>query len=178
MNSNMTEDKYKELREDFRMVVNVPFSFSLFNEDEDAKKVSSQIDNCLGSIEKEVEGGKLMAEAFGLLNDKLNVILKTLEETGKNITFPDKRDVSLSVGGVGFRNNTALLPGDTLRLVLALPPMPYALINTLGAVIRSEEKSDEKGTYFEIAVKFQQIGDDERQDITRFLFNVQRRSGH
>lgn len=180
MNQNMTDEQFKELREDFRMVVNVPFSFEPIKEDGEQGE-TSKIDQCLSSIEKEVEGGKLLAEAFGLLNDKLNTIIETLESTGKNINIPDNMDISLSVGGVGFRNDKALLPGETLHLVFGLTPMPYTIINTKGVVIRSEEKSEEKsdetGSCFDVAVKFQQIDEDERQDITRFLFNAQRRSG-
>lgn len=177
MNIDMTEEQYKELREDFRLAVDLPFSFNHVDEDKTIEE-TNDIDQCLSAIESEVPGGKLLAEAFGLLNEKLSIIIETLEKTGRNISFPENVEISLSVGGVGFRNEKALLPGEVLRLVLALPPMPYDLINTLGVVIRSEEKSDKAGTYFDIAVKFQQIDEDERQDITKFLFNEQRRAGH
>lgn len=176
MNSELTEEEYKELREDFRMYVNVPFSFHIL--DDDNVEEPGDIDKCLSAIETDVEGGKLLAEALGLLNKKINTITKRLEGTGKNAFIPDTIKISLSVGGVGFRNDHALQAGQNLRLVLALPSMPDTIISTLGSVIRSEEKSDKEGSWFEIAAKFHQIDDKERRGITRFLFNAQRRSGH
>lgn len=177
MDREMTEEDYKELREDFRMYVNVPFSFHILDKGNVGER-SNGIDKCLSAIEADVEGGALLAEALGMLNKKINTIMERLESSGTNILIPDNRDISLSVGGVGFRNDQALQPGQTLRLVLALPSMSDTLITTFGSVIRSEAKSDEAGAWFEVAVKFHQIDDNERQGITRFLFNAQRRSGH
>lgn len=177
MDREMTEEDYKELREDFRMYVNVPFAFHILDKGSVDEK-SNGIDKCLSAIESDVQGGALLAEALGLLNNKINTIMERLESSGKNVFVPDNRDISLSVGGVGFRNDQALPPGQTLRLVLALPTMSDSVITTFGSVIRNEEKSDNKGNYFEVAVKFHQIDDNERRGITRFLFNAQRRLGH
>ena len=141
MDREMTEEEYKELREDFRMYVNVPFSFHLLDK-ANVDERSNGIDKCLSSIEADVEGGALLAEALGLLNKKINTLMDRLESAGSSVFIPDNRDISLSVGGVGFRNDRALQPGQTLRLVLALPPMSDTVITTFGSVIRNEEKSD------------------------------------
>jgi hypothetical protein len=176
VNSELTEKDYKELREDFRMYVNVPFSFHIL--DDENTEEPGDIDKCLNAIETDVEGGKLLAQALRLLNKKINTITKRLEGTGQNAFIPDTRNISLSVGGVGFKNEQVLASGQTLRLVLALPSMPDTVISTLGSVIRSEERSDKEGVWFEVAAKFHQIDDKERRGITRFLFDAQRRSGH
>lgn len=175
MDLNTTEKQGTELREDFRMDVEVPFAFNLIDDDS-IKDEPENIDRCLKAIEAEVPGGANLASAFRVLNDKLSTIIALLDNAGKNDSVPDRREISISVGGVRFRNEKPLLPGEKVRLLIGFPPLPYTMINTHGAVIRSVEKTDESGSYYLIAVKFQQLDEEERQDITRFLFNAQRRS--
>ncbi|MEE9543347.1 MAG: PilZ domain-containing protein [Thermodesulfobacteriota bacterium] len=175
MDSNTTEGQYQDLREDFRMDVEVPFAFHLLDE-ESTEAEPENIDKYLKGIEAEVSGGSNLASALRILNDKLSSIISVLDSAGKNISMPDTRDISISVGGVGFRNDKPLMPDEKLRLTIGFPPIPYTMITTHGAVIRSEEMTDETGSYYMIAVKFQQLDEEERQDITRFLFNAQRKS--
>lgn len=174
MDAERSKDQTNDLREDFRMEVEVPFSFHLFEEDS-IEDEPDNIDRYLKGIEAEVPGGENLALALRSLNNKLNSIIATLDKAGNSISVPETREISISVGGVGFRHDKALMPDELVRFVIGLPPLPYTLINTHGAVIRSEEKTDESGSYFLIAVKFQQLDEEERQDITRFLFNAQRK---
>jgi hypothetical protein len=175
MDSNLTEQQIKDLREDFRMEVEVPFAFYLLDEDAGEEKPDN-LDRYLKGIEAEVQGGANLANAFRLLDDKLNVIISSLDNAGQNVSVPRTQEISISVGGVGFKNDRALMPDETLRLVIGLPPLPYTLINTHGVVLRSEEQVDEQGSHYIVAVKFQHLDEDERQDITRFLFNAQRKT--
>ena len=157
------------------MIVEVSFAFQLTSDDS-AIDEPKTIDQYLKAIEAEVPGGANLASALKILNDKLTSITSTLDSTGISDIVPEIMEISISAGGVGFMNDKPLMPDEKIRLLIGFPPLPYTMISTHGAVIRSEERTDESGTHYLIAVRFQQLGEQERQAIRKFLFNAQRKS--
>ncbi len=111
-----------------------------------------------------------------VLDEKLNFIINQFESSSEG-TAPAARlhDLNISAGGLSFSSKECFELGEVLSLTIGLPPKPYTNINVLGEVARVDETNDGEGKSFNIGLKFMHLDAEERQDITKYLFDVQRK---
>ncbi len=117
-----------------------------------------------------------LARLLKSIDDKLNLIISSLEREGVIAHIPQTREVNISAGGVRFNSDQKFNSGDDLRITLGLPPYPYTMLSMTGKVVRSEKCGDGDKIYYDTAVEFVDVDDDAKNDIMRYLFDLQRKS--
>ncbi len=80
--------------------------------------------------------------------------------------------INLSGAGVRFAGRQALAPGALLELALVLPGDPPIRIRTVGEVVRHKRIGRSPNGSHEIAVRFVNVSDRDRESIIRYTFQV------
>jgi len=80
--------------------------------------------------------------------------------------------INLSGAGVRFAGRQALAPGAALELALVLPGDPPIRIRTFGEVLRHKRIGRAPDGSHEIAVKFVNVSERDRESIIRYTFQV------
>lgn len=80
--------------------------------------------------------------------------------------------INLSGAGVRFAGRQALAPGAVLELALVLPGDPPIRIRTFGEVVRHKRIGRAPNGSHEIAVKFVNVSERDREFIIRYTFQV------
>ena len=80
--------------------------------------------------------------------------------------------INLSGAGVRFAGRQALAPGAVLELALVLPGDPPIRIRTFGEVVRHKRIGRAPNGSHEIAVKFVNVSERDRESIIRYTFQV------
>jgi hypothetical protein len=80
--------------------------------------------------------------------------------------------INLSGAGVRFAGRQALAPGAVLELALVLPSDPPIRIRTFGEVVRHKRIGRAPNGSHEIAVKFVNVSERDRESIIRYTFRV------
>lgn len=80
--------------------------------------------------------------------------------------------INLSGAGVRFAGRQALAPGAVLELALVLPGDPPIRIRTFGEVVRHKRIGRSPNGSHEIAVRFVNVSDRDRESIIRYTFRV------
>ena len=80
--------------------------------------------------------------------------------------------INLSGAGVRFAGRQALAPGAVLELALVLPGDPPIRIRTFGEVVRHKRIGRAPNGSHEIAVKFVNVSERDRESIIRYTFKV------
>ena len=179
LDSGMEESSHNQ-REDFRIDDTLPFICSPLGET--SRKTERSTTSDITAILEKLKQRKMDSELLLLIklfDDKLNHIINLTSRDDAPAYLPGEAplptELNISAGGICFRSKDNFNNGEVLSLVIGLPPQPYTHINILGEVVRVVEI---KGTAeFNVALKFIHMEDEERQDITKYLFNVQRKRG-
>ena len=80
--------------------------------------------------------------------------------------------INLSGAGVRFAGRQALAPGAVLELALVLPGDPPIRIRAFGEVLRHKRIGRAPNGSHEIAVKFVNVSERDRESIIRYTFQV------
>ncbi len=176
------EDTYPNQREDFRIDDTLPLIYSPLGETNRREEESSihDITPILRKLKKRDMDPELLL-LIKLFDEKLNQIIKLTsgKDSGGYLAgkAPIPTDINISAGGISFRSKESFKVGEVLNLVIGLPPQPYTHINIVGEVLRVSEVDGaaEDEMKFNVALKFVHMDDEERQDITKYLFDVQRK---
>ncbi len=131
----------------------------------------------LNKIEKESDQSlKVLADKNRLLGDYLQTLNKKIDTIGRHIAFTSeeslkqrpKTRVSLSEDGIGFICERAIYKDSLLAVRLIFLPN-YVMASTFAKVVRCVEKGDN----FQVAARFYQIYDKDRQIISRQILKSQ-----
>ncbi len=176
------EETFPNQREDFRIDDTLPLIYSPLGET--SRNVERSSIHDITPILRKLKQRKMDSELLLLIklfDEKLNHIIKQTSGGEGSVYLPGETplptDINISAGGICFRSKECFKPGEVLNLVIGLPPQPYTHINILGEVLRSTELEGvaEEDKKFRVALKFVHMEDEERQDITKYLFDVQRK---
>lgn len=174
-------------RDSFRVDRDIHFEFrpvsASFVEDNDVEDAFDDDDQCLRLVGELSKIDRDMLQSLKVLGDKnrfLGDVLKSLNEKvdtiGRHIAFNSeeslrsrpKTRVSISEDGMGFICDRSFYKGNFFAARLIFLPK-YVLVNTFAKVVRCVQKDDK----FQIAAKFHNISDRERQIISRYIFKTQ-----
>lgn len=87
------------------------------------------------------------------------------EMLGRKLDMYKKVNVNISGSGIAFPSDVAYHAGQVLQLSLFFPSLPFANINMLADVVRSEKA--EIG--YEIKIKYKNISEETRDKIVKFI---------
>ena len=183
----------EQKREHVRIDDFISFDFSLMDREE-YEKVKGDYIAKSKSIAKRLEtttplagdmtGEKEPGEATGnippslllMLTDldrKLDMIIDLLDRDGKRLEALKEKTKKINISGLGLRFQTEqkFRTGDILELTIDLPLVPPVSIPALGEVVRVDQ---EKAGVFNTALKFAAIDEDDREKISRYIFQRQR----
>lgn len=174
-------------RDSFRVDRDIHFEFrpvsASFVEDNDVEDAFDDYDQCLRLVGELSKIDRDMLQSLKVLGDKnrfLGDVLKSLNEKvdtiGRHIAFNSeeslrsrpKTRVSISEDGMGFICDRSFYKGNFFAARLIFLPK-YVLVNTFAKVVRCVQKDDK----FQVAAKFHNISDRERQIISRYIFKTQ-----
>ncbi|MBI4632608.1 MAG: PilZ domain-containing protein [Deltaproteobacteria bacterium] len=115
---------------------------------------------------------KLLAEWLKLLNSKLDTIIRmlTLQEEGLG-SLPFNSE-NISGGGLSFTSPHLFSPGDILEIKTILSAMQPVMFCLYGEVVKIEKRGQDYLT----SVKFIAIDEPLRDEIVRFVFEMERES--
>ncbi|WP_370978746.1 PilZ domain-containing protein [Agaribacterium sp. ZY112] len=178
--------KGAERRDSFRIDEDVHFEFKLASsssiedihvndvfEDDDALGLINQFNQL---DERGLKALGLISEKNHLLGDFLSNLNKKVELLSRQILLNSsdslnsrpKTRVSLSEDGIGFICDRSLYKGSYIAMRLIFLPN-YAVVSTYAQILRCVQK-DEK---YQVAAKFHQIYDKDRQTIVRQVMRSQ-----
>jgi len=118
-----------------------------------------------------------MARALTEIDRKLNILLRLMVENRLTDIEQDLcHEVNLSGGGLRLTLPQQLNAGAKIGLEITLPLFPPIPLFTIAEVIRvvPSECSTEGTPFFETALKFIEIDEDDREMIIRYVFKRQR----
>ena len=180
-----------ERRRYYRIKDKVSLRYRILNDDEyetevhdaavgfikqnDLRHASHCIDARLEAIIRNLESDNpLVAEALSLINKQFS-ILKVL--TGESTEWNENDDyenaVSLSGGGMAFYSDSQLLIQTPLKMEITLYPSTH-FMPVLGRVVSCRENLDDSGLgKYVVAVDFEGISEDDREEIVSHVVKKQ-----
>ncbi|MEW6220309.1 MAG: PilZ domain-containing protein [Thermodesulfobacteriota bacterium] len=105
-----------------------------------------------------------------MLDAKLNAIISMLSFQDQGFHALPVCAVNISGGGMGFATAEAYSPGETLELKLILPFTPPVGLYVYGQVVKSEPAAEGHLT----AIQYQNMDEEIRDDIVRYVFERER----
>ncbi len=127
------------------------------------------------SLFESIEGEtSAVSEILQVLDDKINLVLRTLIATDKNKKQFTKTCINLSATGLAFPSEAAIELQATLRLTLTLLPS-YATISCFATTVACRKSNDQEKPY-EIAVEFLKIDNVDREIIIRHIIQQESKS--
>jgi len=179
--------KPQDKRDSFRIDKDIHFEFrpvsSSFVEDNDVEHAFSDDDQALKLIGEMSKIDRDMLQALKLLGDKnrfLGDVMRSMNEKidtiGRHIAFNSeeslrsrpKTRVSLSEGGMGFISDRSFYKGNFIAARMIFLPK-YVMATSFAKVVRCVQNDDK----FQIAAKFHNISDRDRQIISRYVLKSQ-----
>jgi hypothetical protein len=170
-----------ERREDFRLDDTLPIHHSPMHAsgENDASKIAGMDVSKVVSDLKAANLPESLITVLKAIDDKLNALMEIGAAPAESATGqaaqPRLKALNISAGGLSFRSEKAYKMNEVLKITLGIPPRPYTMINVLGEVVRCDKRKDGNATYFDIGLRYMHLDEDNRQDITRYLFDVQRK---
>lgn len=177
----------REKRDSFRIDEDLHFEFrqvsSSFAEEATIEEAfednddSLRLINQLNKIDREASQSlKLLSDKNRLLGDFLNSLNRKVDIIGRHLAFNSveslknrpKTRVSVSEDGIGFISNKSLYKDSMIAVRLIFLPN-YYIASSFAKVVRCVQKDDK----FQIAAKFHQIYDKDRQVISRQVLKSQ-----
>ena len=124
---------------------------------------------------KDSEIGAAIVQLLINIDRKLNVILDSVDTSGKNVMREKKATIeNISGAGAKISCEEELAVGDILRIELILPTFPISPIIVFGEAVRVEESDVSRKKDFGVVVKFTTIREDDRDTLVRYVFQKQR----
>lgn len=122
---------------------------------------------------------KILTDKNRLLGDYLNSITKRIDLIARHVAFANensmkkhpKTRISLSEDGLGFISDKTLYKGSYIALRLIFLPN-YSVVNAYARVVRCIPKDD----CHQVAVRFHQLYDKDRQTISKHILKAQVRN--
>lgn len=105
------------------------------------------------------------------INQKLGLILDKLNIEGEGLTEAEEQKVNISATGIRFIVKERVAPGDAVEIKMLLPSRPPVGVVTYGRVIRVDKGAE--GEYC-VAVNFEELEEDVREEIIQYTINRQR----
>jgi hypothetical protein len=118
-----------------------------------------------------------LARQLAGIEDKLDRLLEKLECEGAPVVataIADTKDISGS--GIGLVLTGPIQKGQLIEISMALPGMPVGTFRAYGEVVRVSARSGKDSGLFDVAVKFLNISETERDQLIACSFAAQRRS--
>ena len=176
-----------EKRDSFRIDKDIHFEFrpvsASFAEDNAVEEAFDDDDQSLRLISELSKIDRDMLQSLKILGDKnrfLGDVLKSMNEKvdtiGRHLAFNSeeslrsrpKTRVSISEDGMGFICDRSFYKGNYFAARLIFLPK-YVMATSYAKVVRCVQKDDK----FQIAAKFHDISDKDRQVISRFVLKSQ-----
>lgn len=141
---------------------------------------SIELINQLKKIETEsIQSLKILTDKNRLLGDFLKSLTKRIDIVARHVAFANeeslktrpKTRISLSEDGIGFISDRTLYKGSYIALRIIFIPN-YAVVTCYAEVVRCVTKDES----FQIAAKFHQLHDKDRQTISRHILKSQVRA--
>lgn len=107
-----------------------------------------------------------LAEWLGLLNRKLDAVLKMLEEREDSLSGMTPHRVNIGAGGMTFRPDTELHVGDLVEITMRFFSDKPVVLSVVGKTISA--------TPDEVYIQFISMSDEMRDLIVRFVFQRER----
>ncbi|MCX5815090.1 MAG: PilZ domain-containing protein [Proteobacteria bacterium] len=110
-----------------------------------------------------------------VIDKKLDIMLDYLSETtdtGPYITKYLKVDISGS--GIGFVSDIEMKEGEYVEIKVVLPIYPHLKITTLCRVLRSETRKKDDKQFWEVALGFLVINDNDKDLLINYIFMKER----
>ncbi|MEA2101727.1 MAG: PilZ domain-containing protein [Thermodesulfobacteriota bacterium] len=109
------------------------------------------------------------------INRKLDLLIHMTLSNDFRLLMEDKpREVNISASGIKFVSETPFDPGDMVDIAMILPMIPLLYMRFVGGVIRTKPITLNDNKCYSVAVRFEEISPDNRDDIIRYLFRRQR----
>jgi len=112
------------------------------------------------------------AEWFGIINKKLDMIIRLLTVQGEGFQLLPHKAVNISGSGISFSAHESFQVGDTieLKMILAGVQAPPLYLYAYGEVKKAERLT----SGYVISAKFINMDDAIRDEIVRFVFERER----
>lgn len=110
------------------------------------------------------------------INDKLDYLIAVGEGRVAEVQMTRRSEIlDISAIGLSFLETVSIPESSYLRMRIELSRFPVRHIVCIGQVVRSVSAQSEDGSCFEIGIRFEQIHDDDREKIFRFVSRVERK---
>ncbi len=165
-------------RKDFRVDDTLPFDYSDISKGDvkdDAACSKSVSDILHGDIDLKGTDAEVL-KLLKAIDNKLNHVLQALNQDDIVTRIPSPKKVNISASGIRFQCKEELAKGDSLKIILGLPPFPYNILSLIGEVVRSEKPDNEDGVRYIVAVKFINLKDGTTDEIMQYLLEAQRKN--
>lgn len=177
----------KERREYFRLKENVSIKFREIDESEFGKVRERMVYNpkrlafknthvqlSEGEKPKKTKGYEVLLFYFEVLNKKLDMILERMEE-GKNGSSFVKSVFTLDISASGVRFISPKKPEKPYLELVILPPVAeIPEVRTIAEVVRVKEKKKECNEQWEVAARYMEILEDDRDLLVSYLISRER----
>jgi len=113
---------------------------------------------------------KVLSDWLVMLNTKLEYIINTLQLNREGFAAMPFQNINISGGGMSFGFQEQVNPGELLEIKTVLYMMHPISVYLYGEVVSSRETKND----YRISLRFVQIDDPVRDEIVRFVFEMQR----
>lgn len=183
MSREPAQDPSAERRRYFRIEDNIILFFHEFEGPQvkspepsrDSFSLSAELDlltleahSLLRKIERDYPG---VAELLSILEQKVDLIARTLLAADPALSRQPTRRVSLSASGLAFESEESFALGTLLDLRMVLPPTMVG-VQTLGRVVYYQQSRGELPIY-QVAVDFVDLSEKDRELLIRHVVRKQ-----
>ncbi len=167
----------EDLHFEFRPVTSSDVEHTLISEAFEDNDDSLRLINQLSRLDKDASQSlKILTDKNRLLGDYLNTLNAKIDTLARHIAFNSEQSlrnrpktrISLSEDGIGFICNRSFYKDSFLAVRLIFLPN-YAMAEAYAQVVRCVQKEDK----YQVAARFHQIYDKDRQIISRQVLKAQ-----
>ena len=162
-------------REFCRIEVCIPFACRLVPPDQQ-KKIRSHISGSSAYAGHEAlpeVQDPAIAEWFNLLNRKLDTLIRLLTQEREGFYELPFECINIGGGGLRFSSEKKYQRGDMLEIKMMLSPMHPITLHVYATVSSVAEKGPDGG--YSTAVQFTKMDHTIQEEITRFVFEQERK---
>ncbi|MBI4378974.1 MAG: PilZ domain-containing protein [Nitrospinae bacterium] len=177
-------DENSQLRDYVRVAVSFPVTFSFLKENDYERIRNVIISHRTGDREgdimpllgmEELESLDIaIAKIWMSMNSKLDYIIKLLKKDKKEEKENEGFCTDISGKGIKMIYKGDLSIGQYIQLRVHPPTFPPITIVALGKILRKEKSDTYKEGEIEVAVEFDTIHGDDREEIVSYVFKRQR----
>lgn len=173
-----------QMRGSVRVDVSFPVTFDLVSENDYEKIKNVIVSHRTGDREgdlmpllgvEELESLDItVAKIWLSMNSKLDYIIKLLKQKGEGVEEKEGLCKDLSGKGIKMIYKGNLSAGQCIHLRIHPPTFPPLSVVALGKILRSERTAICREGEIEVAVEFDSIHEDDREEIISYVFKRQR----